>query len=105
MAGTILEQARARIEEVRVRSMERIGTMRGGSGGMLQQGMLQQGSIRKRLEELPMLKRVRERGILKGLGTTEGKGNEPVVTEKVQSSGFIQAPAKEWKRPGEPSLF
>lgn len=105
MAEQLIERARARVEEFRVRATERIGTMRGGSGGMLQQGMLQQGSIRKRLEELPMLKRVRERGILKGLGTIGGTGNEPEVTREVQSSGFIQVPAKAWKRPEEPSLF
>lgn len=105
MPEQLIERAKARIEEFRAKATERLGTMRGGSGGMLQQGMLQQGNIRKRLEELPMLKRIRERGILKGLGTTAGKGNEPEVTQNVQSSGFIALPAKDWKSPGEPSLF
>ena len=69
---SLVEQARTRLEETRDRIKERIESVRGGSSSSN--------------AELPMLKDIREKGVL---GALRGSGSSPELLSQIREKGVL----------------
>lgn len=69
---SLVEQARTRLEETRDRIKTRIESVRGGSSSSN--------------AELPMLKDIREKGVL---GTLRGSGSSPELLSQIREKGVL----------------